>query len=118
MKPDEFDLIREKAVEIFESQPAKKPKISLDAIFLALATPKAATIKARPATQGDEPPEWFTKTLAKIRKSKEHLTAGQFLIRAGQFPADRKDSLNVARWLRDAGVKSRKTGGNMIFEIE
>lgn len=118
MKPEEFEALRKEAAVLFDSQPAKGPKISLDAIFVGLVNTRTISVrKARPrAKDGEEAvPKWFNDTVTKFRKSGEDFTIGRFLMVAGQFPATRDMSFKVARWLRDAKVVERKTGGNLIF---
>jgi hypothetical protein len=123
MNVDDFNDLRKQAGDLFASQPAKdKNKVTLDSVFIALAVANANPAKksARDAIrkQGDEPaPEWFTDTLKRLKGTGEKVTVGRFLLLAGQFPATRSDSLNVSRWLREAGYTPRKTGGNLLFEL-
>jgi hypothetical protein len=121
MNADDFNALRKEACDLFNAQPAKdKLKISLDAIFVALASEtgqdKGSRAKNR-KTSEDPPPAWFTETLDKLKGKGERVTVGRFLLLAGQFPATRSDSLNTSRWLREAGYTPRKTGGNLLFEL-
>ena len=115
-----FDELRKRAIELHKAQTGDKTKISLDAIFAALAfddaLQRAEPIKVRRASD-EEPPQWFTDTLEQLKGSGEKITVARFLMLAGKFPATRPDSLNVGRWLREAGFIPRKTGGNMLFEF-
>lgn len=123
MNAEEFTDLRNQACELFSSQPARdKLKVSLDAVFIALATVEATPRKksAREQVQRVQemgPPEWFEDTLKRLKGSGEKLTVSRFLLLAGQFPATRSDALNVGRWLREAGYVPRKTGGNLLFEL-
>jgi hypothetical protein len=117
MNTAEFKALRAKAGELFSAQPARdKLKVSLDAIFMALASQAAEPAKVR-RTSDEEAPEWFVDTLKKLRGTGERVTVGRFLLLAGKFPSTRSDALNVGRWLREAGITPRKTGGNMLFEL-
>lgn len=117
MKDSEFKALHDRATELYASQSRNdKNKISLDAIFIALSSEKAAPAKVRKVTE-DTPPEWFTQTLDKLRGTGEKINVGRFLLLAGKFPATRADSLAVGRWLREAGYTPQKTGGNMLFEL-
>lgn len=118
MKQAEFDALRKQAKELHSAQTGN-PRVSLDAIFtaLALATLAEDAPKVRKATE-EAPPAWFTETLAKMKGSGERATVSRFLMLAGRFPATRSDSLAVGRWLREAGYTPRKTGGNILFEFE
>jgi len=118
MNTDEFNALRTQAVKLFDAQPAKdaKHRISLDTVFLALAG--RAQSSPTPSRRADDaPPEWFTETLNRMRGSGEKMTVGRFLLLAGKFPAERKDSLDAARWLREAGIEDKKIGGNLLFHF-
>jgi len=111
-----FDSLRKRAAELHKAQDGKE-RISLDACFVALALDEAlARPRIRRASE-DEPAQWFLDTLEKLKGSGEKVTVSRFLMLAGKFPATRSDSLNVARWLREAGYTPRKTGGNLLFEF-
>lgn len=117
MKDSDFKALQARAAELYASQGrTDKNKISLDAIFIALSSEKAAPAKVRKVTE-DAPPEWFTQTLERLRGTGEKINVGRFLLLAGQFPAKRSDSLAVGRWLREAGYTPQKTGGNVLFEL-
>lgn len=117
MNTAEFKALRAKACELYAAQPTRdKLKVSLDAVFVALAARAAEPAKVR-RTSDEEAPDWFIETLKKLRGSGERVTVGRFLLLAGKFPSTRSDALNVGRWLREAGVTPRKTGGNMLFEL-
>ena len=117
MKPEEFTALRKAAAELYALQPAKEPKVTLDAIFVAMVNTRTIAVRKSQARQSteEEIPKWFHDTLAELAKTGEEVTIGKFLILANQFPATRTDSFKVARWLRDAHVPQRKTGGNLIF---
>lgn len=117
MNTDEFNALRSQAAALFDAQPTKdaKHRISLDTVFLALAS--RAQSSPPPARKPETPPEWFTDTLSRLRGSGEKVTVGRFLLLAGQFPATRSDALNVGRWLREAGIEPKKVGGNLLFEL-
>ena len=121
MNADDFKALRKEACDLFNAQPAReKLKVSLDAIFTALAIQKQQESDAPPRirrTSEEAPPAWFTDTLSKLKGTGERVTVGRFLLLAGQFPATRSDSLNVSRWLREAGYTPRKTGGNLLFDL-
>jgi hypothetical protein len=114
-----FDALRKKAAELHKGQEGRD-RVSLDACFIALALDdaiiRAELPKVRRASE-DEPAPWFHDTLNKLKGTGEKVTVGRFLMLAGKFPATRSDSLNVARWLREAGHTPRKTGGNLLFEF-
>lgn len=120
MNQAQFESLRKQAKELYATQGGEKQKISLDAIFGALALDNALSRaeppRVRRATE-EEPPEWFTDTLARLKGSGERITVSRFLMLAGRFPAPRADALAVGRWLRQAGYIPRKTGGNMLFEL-
>lgn len=122
MKPEQFQALRDQAATLFDSQkPRDKARVSVDSIFLALANDanlqaNTGAAKVR-RTSEEDAPEWFVETLGKLRGSHEKFTVGRFLLLAGRFPATRSDSINVGRWLREAGVTPRKTGGQMLFEV-
>jgi hypothetical protein len=119
MKPEEFAELRAEALKHYKAQTGKEPKVGLDTIFLSLVNARQSSKKPAQTRVADEaPPAWFDDTLKKLRKTKESVTVGRFLLLANQFPATRADSLKVAKWLREAGVKSRKTGGNLIFDMD
>lgn len=116
MDVDDFKNMRGLACELFESQPPKdKLKISLDAVFIALAN-QAQPRKGYNASE-EEVPEWFTETLDKLKGSGERMTISRFLLLAGKFPTTRADSLAAGRWLREAGFEPKKIGGNLLFEL-
>ncbi len=122
MNADDFSRLRKQACELFASQPPRdKLKVSLDAVFVAVVTADAANATNSDAGTGtgkqSNPPAWFRDTLDRLRGTGEKVTVSRFLLLAGKFPADRSDSLSVARWLREAGIESRKTGGNLIFHL-
>jgi hypothetical protein len=123
MSPEVFKALREQAQTLFASQSARdKARVSVDAIFQALASEHVANVgnggpqKVRKTSEEDAP-AWFNDTLAKLRGTGEKFTTGRFLLLAGRFPATRSDSINVGRWLREAGITPRKTGGQMLFEV-
>lgn len=118
MNTDEFNALRSQAAKLFDSQPTKdsKHRVSLDTVFLALAG-RAQSSPAPSRKAGNEPPEWFTDTLERLKGSGEKVTVGRFLLLAGQFPASRTDTLNTGQWLRDAGIQPKKIGGNLLFEL-
>jgi hypothetical protein len=117
MDIEEFRALAARAVELHASQGARaKSKVSLDAVFLALAANSPASRRVRKATE-EEAPQWFHDTLKSLKGTGERITVGRFLMLAGKFPATRSDALNVARWLREAGYTPRKTGGNLLFEF-
>lgn len=130
MKDQEFNGMRDQAIGLFHSQPAKaKDKISLDAIFVSLSLTAAmrghgeqpaagkTAVKTAPGRHA-APPEWFTETLEKLKASGEkHINVGRFLLVAQRLPAERMDRINVVRWLREAGIVPRKSGGNLIFDL-
>lgn len=118
MNADDFKTLRKDACELFSLQPAKdKLKVSLDAVFIALAAAQDPAPKRIRKAADDAPPQWFTETLSKLKGTGERVTVGRFLLLAGQFPATRSDSLNVSRWLREEGFVPRKTGGNLLFDL-
>ena len=118
MNEDEFRKLRSQAVKLYDAQPARdKHKVSLDAVFTALAMAgQGEAAKVRKLTE-EEPPEWFTETLERLRGTGERVTVARVLLLAGKFPATRSDSLSVGRWLREAGITPTKTGGNLIFQL-
>ncbi|HDS0948121.1 TPA: hypothetical protein QDZ34_004309 [Stenotrophomonas maltophilia] len=125
MEVEQFTSTRQKAIELFKSQPKDgKNTISLDAIFIALcnvqahpeADSKADRTAVRPGNQ-QPPAPWFTETLAALKGKGESVTVARFLMFANRFPVKRMDQVNAARWLRDAGHIPRKTGGNLVFDL-
>jgi hypothetical protein len=127
MEVEQFTSTRQKAIELFKSQPkGGKDIVSLDAIFISLCSlanaqtgtgnalqPRTAT---RPGSQ-QPPAPWFTETLAALKGKGESITVARFLMFANRFPVKRMDQVNAARWLRDAGYIPRKTGGNLVFDL-
>lgn len=119
MTPTEFKGLRKQARDLHASQPATdKLKVSIDAIFIALAAEAAKNQRRAIRRVSEEAaPEWFNETLAKLKGTGEKVTVGRFLLLAGKFPAQRSDSLATSRWLREAGYTPKKIGGNLIFEL-
>ncbi|MCU1069352.1 hypothetical protein [Stenotrophomonas maltophilia] len=127
MEVEQFTSTRQKAIELFKSQPkGGKDIVSLDAIFISLcslANARAETGTTRPdrtaARPGSQQPPapWFTETLAALKGKGESITVARFLMFANRFPVKRMDQVNAARWLRDAGYIPRKTGGNLVFDL-
>jgi hypothetical protein len=119
MKDGDFKALCARASELHALQPRnEKNKVSLDAIFISLASGQESTGPAKRRRVTEEPaPEWFNETLKKLRGSGEKITIGRFLLLSGKFPATRSDSLSVGRWLREAGIPEQKTGGNILFEM-
>lgn len=119
MNRAEFDALRKQAKELHATQGREKEPVSIDAIFSALAMDDAISrvMKAR-KTATTAPPDWFSQTLEAVKKDAGNpFTVQRFLMLAGKWPADRSLSISVGRWLRDAGVESKKVGGNMLFEV-
>jgi len=122
MKPSDFLALREQAISLFEAQPKKKgePEISLDAIFTALnnsSEPATTTAKVPRRLRDDEPAEWFTKTLEKLKGTGQVVTVSKFLMTAKRWPATRTDQLAAGRWLREAGYQPRKSGGQFLYDL-
>ncbi|KPG87365.1 MULTISPECIES: hypothetical protein [Stenotrophomonas] len=127
MEVEQFTSTRQKAIELFKSQPkGGKDIVSLDAIFISLCslanartetgTTRQERTAARPGSQ-QPPAPWFTETLAALKGKGESITVARFLMFANRFPVKRMDQVNAARWLRDAGYIPRKTGGNLVFDL-
>lgn len=118
MKPEKFNQLRDQAVALHKSQPARPAadRLSLDAIFTALAAADGGAASVR-KTSEEPAPAWFTATFDKLQAAGESFTVSRFLILAGRFPVTRSDQANVGRWLREAGLTPRKTGGQILFEF-
>lgn len=119
---EKFKELREKALELHATQPSKG-RLSLDAVFTAIvaaeaANPKPQAVRPTSAPGRTAPPApWFTETLAALKGKGESMTVSRFLLYADRFPVKRMDQINAARWLREAGIEPRKSGGNLIFDI-
>lgn len=116
-----FDKLRETAAKLHDAQPKGKGAISMDAIFIALASAQnvtASTAAATPRPGREQPPaDWFTETLQKVAGKGEAMTVSRFLMYAGRFPVKRMDQINAVRWLKEAGHVPRKTGGQLVFDL-
>lgn len=118
MTPDEFAELRATAIHLHATQPAReKAKVTLDAVFIAIARSRDGAPPRLKRVSDEAPPEWFCATLEKLRGSGERITVGRFLLLAGRYPATRADSLGVGRWLREAGFIPKKTGGQVLFDL-
>lgn len=121
MDAEDFNALRKQAAALHASQPANdKAKVSLDAVFMALAAGGGAKPKAaeRVRRMTDEtPPDWFEDTLKRLKGTGERITVGRFLLLAGRFPATRGDAIRVGHWLRERGFVPTKTGGNQLYTL-
>ena len=120
MDTDEFHALRKKAATLHASQPANdKAKVSLDAVFVALAASgtKGKTTERVRKMADEIPPDWFEDTLNRLKGTGEKITVGRFLLLAGKFPATRGDALRVGHWLRERGFIPTKTGGNQLYTL-
>ena len=115
MTPDQFNALQAKARDLYAKQEKRGERVSLDAIFIALAAASDGSV--RKATD-DTPPAWFVETLKRLKGTNERFTTGRFLMLAGRFPAERSESLAVGRWLRELGLIPKKTGGQNVFWAE
>lgn len=116
MTPEQFDELRDHAIGLHRRQAQSGPdRVSLDAIFLALAARAQRARKPAAPPLVSTPPEWFTTALQ--RHAGERMTVADLLLRAGRFPVTRRDAVDVGRWLRAAGKTARKSGGRQLFDL-
>lgn len=115
MKFDEFNSLRDQALMLYTSQQGDPSHhVGLDAIFAAVVA-MAHRKPGRPRVVRAAPPEWFGEALKEL--SGKRVTASDFLVLSGRMPVTDDDRRNVGRWLRDAGKKPRKMGGQLLFQL-
>jgi hypothetical protein len=124
MTPEQFHECRRQAVALHDEQVAALRMVSLDAIFLALALGEAVkawqapAAPAKAARKGSEAPiitEGVRDTLIALQGQRLRLSV--ILMQCGLLPTTDAKTRQFAKELRDAGYKSTRSAGEVVFDL-